>query len=112
MSSSERFDAKSRSLPHLFAHFFALPAVVLFLGQRLATSGLDVYAHNMETVRRLQPYVRDIRAGYDQSLSVLKRAKAAGAATGVYTKTSLMLGLGETEDEVLEVRLCSRRWHV
>ncbi|CBJ31058.1 lipoate synthase [Ectocarpus siliculosus] len=69
---------------------------------RLATSGLDVYAHNIETVRRLQPYVRDKRAGYDQSLSVLRRAKIAGEATGVYTKTSLMLGLGETEEEILE----------
>lgn len=72
--------------------------------QRLATSGLDVYAHNIETVRRLQPYVRDKRAGYDQSLSVLERAKVAGAEGGVYTKTSLMLGLGETEEEILEVR--------
>ncbi|CAM9141452.1 unnamed protein product [Hapterophycus canaliculatus] len=69
---------------------------------RLATSGLDVYAHNVETVRRLQPYVRDNRAGYDQSLSVLERAKVAGEAAGVYTKTSLMLGLGETEEEILE----------
>lgn len=62
-----------------------------------------MYAHNIETVRRLQPYVRDKRAGYDQSLSVLRRAKIAGEATGVYTKTSLMLGLGETEEEILEV---------
>lgn len=80
------------------------PCFVFFLGaKRLATSGLDVYAHNIETVRRLQPYVRDKRAGYDQSLSVLKRAKIAGAAEGVYTKTSLMLGLGETEAEIMEV---------
>ena len=77
----------------------------LRLDQRLATSGLDVYAHNVETVRRLQPYVRDKRAGYDQSLTVLARAKATGAGSGVYTKSSLMLGLGETEDEVLEVRV-------
>ena len=74
--------------------------------QRLATSGLDVYAHNIETVRRLQPFVRDKRAGYDQSLSVLERAKVAGAKGGVYTKTSLMLGLGETEEEILEVNAC------
>lgn len=72
--------------------------------QRLATSGLDVYAHNIETVRRLQRYVRDNRAGYDQSLSVLERAKVAGQNAGVYTKTSLMLGLGETEEEIVEVR--------
>lgn len=73
--------------------------------QRLATSGLDVYAHNVETVRRLQPHVRDSRAGYDQSLAVLSRAKEAGAEMGVYTKTSLMLGLGETEEEVREASL-------
>lgn len=63
---------------------------------RLANSGLDVYAHNVETVERLQPYVRDARAGYAQSLAVLQRAKEAG----IYTKTSLMLGLGETDEEV------------
>ena len=44
--------------------------------EALATSGLDVYAHNVETVRRLQKYVRDHRAGYEQSLSVLRHAKA------------------------------------
>ena len=66
----------------------------------LANSGLDVYAHNVETVKRLQRHVRDFRAGYEQSLSVLRHAKAVNPK--VYTKTSLMLGLGETRDEVLE----------
>ena len=66
----------------------------------LATSGLDVYAHNVETVKRLQKYVRDHRAGYEQSLNVLKHAKEMNPK--LYTKTSLMLGLGETEEEVLE----------
>ena len=74
---------------------------------RLATSGLDVYAHNVETVKRLQRYVRDKRAGYEQSLTVLQHAKAANPS--VYTKTSLMLGLGETDEEVLEVSESSRR---
>ena len=60
--------------------------------ETLANSGLDVYAHNVETVRRLQPYVRDHRAGYDQSLSVLRHAKSVNPS--IYTKTSLMLGLG------------------
>jgi lipoyl synthase len=68
--------------------------------QRLATSGLDVYAHNMETVRRLQPYVRDKRANYEQSLKVLKAAKSFNP--NVFTKSSLMLGLGETEEEIIE----------
>lgn len=67
----------------------------------MAASGLDVYAHNIETVKRLQPYVRDKRASYEQSLAVLERAKRSR----VYTKSSIMLGLGETEDEVLEVKL-------
>lgn len=68
--------------------------------ERLATSGLDVYAHNVETVERLQKYVRDKRAGYQQSLSVLLHAKKCNP--NVYTKTGLMLGLGETEEEVLQ----------
>lgn len=70
----------------------------------LATSGLDVFAHNVETVERLQPYVRDKRANYRQSLGVLQAAKAKAAEAGkrVYTKTSLMLGLGETRDEVMQ----------
>ncbi|KAL3925695.1 MAG: hypothetical protein SGILL_000227 [Bacillariaceae sp.] len=66
----------------------------------LATSGLDVYAHNVETVERLQKFVRDPRAGYKQSLSTLEHAKKA--QPGLYTKTSLMLGLGETEEEILQ----------
>lgn len=43
--------------------------------ERLATSGLDVYAHNVETVERLQRFVRDKRANYQQSLTVLQHAK-------------------------------------
>lgn len=64
----------------------------------VARSGLDVFAHNVETVERLQPRVRDHRAGYAQSLGVLERARAA--RPGLLTKTSLMLGLGETAAEV------------
>jgi lipoyl synthase len=58
----------------------------------------DVFAHNLETVRRLTPSVRDKRAGYDQSLRMLAHAK--GRAPERYTKTSLMVGLGENEDEI------------
>ncbi|CRG95152.1 lipoyl synthase, putative [Plasmodium gallinaceum] len=68
--------------------------------KRLALSGLDVYAHNIETVKRLQKYVRDKRANYEQSLLVLKMAKEINPK--LYTKTSIMLGLGETKEEVLE----------
>lgn len=67
--------------------------------ETVVSSGLDVYAHNMETVRRLTPWVRDPRATYEQSLKVLEHAKKFRKE--VVTKTSLMLGLGETDDEVL-----------
>jgi len=63
-------------------------------------SGLDVFAQNVETVRRLTHPVRDPRAGYDQTIGVLKAAKAY--QPHVLTKTSLMLGLGETDAEIRE----------
>ncbi|URE13727.1 hypothetical protein MUK42_22193 [Musa troglodytarum] len=66
----------------------------------LADSGLDVFAHNIETVRRLQRIVRDPRAGYEQSLNVLKHAKIC--KDGMVTKSSIMLGLGESDEEVKE----------
>ncbi|KAM1524547.1 hypothetical protein EV2_009452 [Malus domestica] len=66
----------------------------------LLYSGLDVFAHNIETVKRLQRIVRDPRAGYEQSLSVLRHAKQS--KKGMITKTSIMLGLGETDDELKE----------
>jgi len=59
----------------------------------------DVFAHNLETVDRLQATVRDRRASTARSLAVLERAKRSGRAR--FTKTSLMVGLGETEAEVL-----------
>lgn len=63
-------------------------------------SGLEVFAQNVETVERLTHPVRDPRAGYAQSLGVLAHAKSHRPS--VLTKTSLMLGLGETDGEVLE----------
>lgn len=63
-------------------------------------SGIEVFAQNVETVRRLTHPVRDPRAGYDQTLGVLGYAKRA--RPDVLTKTSLMLGLGETDDEIEE----------
>jgi lipoic acid synthetase len=68
--------------------------------EAVARSGLDVFAHNVETVRRTTPRVRDRRAGYDQSLGVLRAAKAADRA--LITKTSIMLGVGEREEEIEE----------
>jgi lipoic acid synthetase len=61
-------------------------------------SGLDVFAQNVETVERLTHAVRDPRAGYRQTIDVLEAAKTY--RPDVLTKTSLMLGLGETDDEV------------
>ena len=60
----------------------------------------DVLAHNIETVRKLTPKVRDRRAGYDQSLKVLRVAKELNPS--LITKSSILLGLGETFDEVVE----------
>ncbi len=68
--------------------------------QLVLDSGIEVYAQNVETVRRLTHPVRDPRAGYDQTLSVLAYAKRS--RPDILTKTSLMLGLGETDDEIVE----------
>jgi lipoic acid synthetase len=66
--------------------------------KEVALSGLNVFAHNVETVKRLQRRVRDYRAGYDQSINVLKLAKKHNPK--LITKTSLMLGLGEDDEEI------------
>ena len=65
----------------------------------LDNSPLTVFAHNVETVRRLTPRVRDPRATFDQSLLILKKAK--DFRPDIITKTSIMLGLGETEEDLL-----------
>jgi lipoyl synthase len=59
----------------------------------------DVLAHNLETVRSISPAVRDRRAGYDRSLELLRRARALGSRR-LITKSSIMLGLGERDDEL------------
>ena len=64
----------------------------------LLDSGIEVFAQNVETVERLTHPVRDPRAGYQQTLDVLALGKAC--RPDVLTKTSLMLGLGETDDEI------------
>jgi lipoic acid synthetase len=68
--------------------------------RKVLDSGLDVFAQNVETVRRLTHPVRDPRAGYEQTIEVLRAAKLY--EPGVLTKTSLMLGLGETDAEIRE----------
>ncbi len=66
--------------------------------ETVVDSGLEVFAQNVETVKRLTHRVRDPRAGYEKTLNVLAHAKQH--RPDVLTKTSLMLGLGETDDEI------------
>ncbi len=68
--------------------------------KRVLLAKPDVLAHNIETVRRLTPLVRDRRASYDQSLQLLKKTKEMDSS--ILTKSSIMVGLGETNDEILE----------
>ncbi len=65
----------------------------------IADAGPDVVGHNIETVERLSPVIRDRRASYRQSLRVLNEFKRMGVR--LYTKSAMMLGVGETEEEVL-----------
>lgn len=65
----------------------------------VAAAGADVIGHNLETVRRLTPQLRDRRAGYDLSLEVLNRFRVLAPRT--ITKSSLILGMGEQHEEIL-----------
>ncbi|EAT12638.1 lipoyl synthase [Bermanella marisrubri] len=67
---------------------------------KVVDSGLDVFAQNVETVKRLTHDVRDPRAGYEQTIEVLRFAKQHNPE--VLTKTSIMVGLGETDEEIYE----------
>lgn len=66
--------------------------------QTLVAAAPDVLAHNLETVERLTPRVRDARAGYRSSLAVLKNFKRL--SSNIFTKSSLMTGLGESKEEL------------
>lgn len=68
--------------------------------RKIIDAKVDVFAHNVETVERLTPRVRDRRSGYRQSLKTLEIAKKINPLQ--YTKSSIMLGLGETRDEVVQ----------
>jgi len=68
--------------------------------EMVVDSGLEVFAQNVETVKRLTHPVRDPRAGYEQTIEVLRHAKAH--RPDVLTKTSLMLGLGERDNEIMQ----------
>lgn len=79
-------------VPDFLDKDFAIDAVL--------TANPEIYNHNLETVRRLTPSVRH-RATYERSLSVLAKVKAK-RGDSIYTKSGVMLGLGETEAELLE----------
>jgi len=68
--------------------------------QQIIDAKPDVIAHNIETTRVLTPNVRDPRAKYDQSLAVLKAIK--GMDPRIFTKSSIMVGLGETDEDVMQ----------
>lgn len=68
--------------------------------EKIVRARPDVFAHNIETVRSLQTKARDRRANYDQSLKVLRSIKEMDRT--IYTKSSIMLGIGETQDQVVQ----------
>jgi len=80
-------------IPDLLGNHYAL--------EKIIDAGPEVISHNIETIARLSPLIRDPRATYKQSLSVLQMIKDIDCK--IYTKSSMMLGLGETEEEVIQV---------
>lgn len=84
----------------------------------VARAGVDVYAHNVETVPELQAVVRDRRASWDQSIAVLRRAHERSLERErlqqppMITKTSIMLGLGETREQIIRALRLLREAHV
>ncbi len=105
---SQHFAQTVRLLKNLDSKLIIEVLTPDFKGEReciaqVVDAGPDVFAHNVETVERLTSKVRDPRAGYRQSLDVLEFVKARDNTR--YTKSSIMLGLGETDEEV---RQCLR----
>lgn len=114
LTSVDRDDLPDQGCDHIFETICAIKRVTPnlliealvgdFQGnesyiQKVAQAPLEVFAHNIETVERLSPTVRDRRAMYRQSLRVLEWAKQHGDAN-MLTKSSIMLGLGETFAEI------------
>ena len=106
---AEHFALTIRELKRLDPNLVVEALVPDFRGdlkavETIVDSGLDVYAHNIETVYRLQYRVRDPRAGYQQSLSTLLHAKKYAESKAdrgpLYTKSAVMLGLGEENEEL------------
>lgn len=106
---AEHFAKTIRELKRLSPNLLVEALVPDFRGdleavKTIIESGLDVYAHNVETVYRLQYRVRDPRAGYVQSLETLKFAKEYAKTRNqiLFTKSSIMLGLGESGEELTQ----------
>jgi lipoyl synthase len=102
---AEHVSKTVRRLKKLRPEMFVETLVGDFGGHRAAVettvdAGPDVWAHNIEVVRRLQRSIRDVRCSYEQSLGVLQWAKERSPKT--LTKSSIMVGIGETDDEVKE----------
>jgi len=93
-------EAVHERLPHITIELLSsdLAGDEAALRQLLSGIPLAVFAHNVECVPRLDPLVRDPRASFDQSLRVLRRAKQL--RPDIWTKSSIMVGLGESDDEV------------
>jgi lipoic acid synthetase len=109
---SEHFARTISSIRKLCPNTFIESLIPDFSGnENFITKIIDaqphVISHNLETVRRLSPKVRDHRANYDRSLKVLKFVKNHNPE--IFTKSSLMLGLGEHEDEVFQTANDLRR---
>lgn len=68
--------------------------------QKIIEAKPEVIAHNVETVERLTPRVRDKRAGYQQTMDLLEQVKKVDSS--IFTKSSIMIGLGETEEEIVK----------
>jgi lipoate-protein ligase B len=77
-----------------------IPALDTGALRTVLDSGVDILAHNVEVVRRLTPLVRDARSDYDGSLELLRASRRL--APGIRTKSSLLLGLGESREEISE----------
>ncbi|MBI3842570.1 MAG: lipoyl synthase [Thaumarchaeota archaeon] len=102
---SEHFAKTIKTVKTLCPQTVVEPLIPDFTGnedsiKKIINSGPEVISHNIETVARLTPKVRDVRASYEQSLQVLKKIKDIDSS--IYTKSSIMLGLGETKKEIVQ----------
>jgi lipoic acid synthetase len=102
---AEHFAKTIRAVKILCPKTIVEPLIPDFIGKedsirKIIDSQPEVISHNIETVARLTPKVRDTRASYEQTLQVLKKIKDIDSK--IYTKSSIMLGLGETKEEVVQ----------